>query len=295
MENDGLTWQHRRGSFNLLQHGLIMGVLNVTPDSFSDGGCYTNAEQAVARVMEMVSEGAAVIDVGGESTRPGAEPVEEAEELRRVIPVIRGIRAASDVVISIDTSKAVVADEALQAGADIINDVTAFRKDPSMAAVAHAHKAGVVLMHMRGVPSTMQTDPVYEDVVAEVANFLRQRMEALLETGMDRQAIVLDPGIGFGKTPQHNSRLLGATGTLVAIGRPLLIGVSRKSYLGWLTASGTDIAARHWPGVALTSYCRELGARIFRVHDPAPHVQAMRMTEAILAAGAAPRDIVSYD
>jgi len=285
MRDDGFTWTHRRGSFDLRASGLIMGVLNVTPDSFSDGGRYADAGRAVDRALEMVREGAAVIDVGGESTRPGAVPVAEAEELRRVVPVIRGIRARSHVVISIDTSKAAVADEALRAGADIINDVTAFRGDAGMSGVALAHGAGAVLMHMRGVPATMQEQPVYDDVVVDVVNFLRHRMEALLEKGMDHRAIVLDPGVGFGKTPEHNSLLLAATGALVQTGRPVLIGVSKKSFLGWLTGSGADLDARHWPGVGITSYCRELGARIFRVHDPLPHLQALRMTEAILSAG----------
>ncbi len=258
-----------------------MGVLNVTPDSFSDGGNYLQADDGVSRARELEAGGAAVIDIGGESTRPGAEPVGAEEELRRVIPVIRGIRAASDVVISIDTCKAGVASEALRAGADIVNDITALRGDPDMGEVVVRAGAGVVLMHMLGTPATMQNNPTYEHAGEEVREFLRQRMEFSITFGMPPQAIVLDPGIGFGKTPDHNVKILRSTPRLATLGRPVLLGVSRKSFLGWL-ADAPAISDRHWPGVALTSLGREWGARIFRVHDPAPHSQALRMTEAIL-------------
>lgn len=259
-----------------------MGVLNVTPDSFSDGGEYLDEEAAVARALELESEGAQIIDVGGESTRPGAATVDAGEELRRVLPVILGIRARSEVVISVDTWKAGVAREAVRAGADIINDITALRGDADMAGVARDSGVGVVLMHMQGTPATMQKSPSYENVAEEVQEFLRQRLAFSINSGMHPEALVIDPGIGFGKTPDHNRELFMATPEMTSLGHPVLMGVSRKSFLGWL-ADAPTVAERHWPGVTLTSLARELGARIFRVHEPAPHLQALRMTEAILA------------
>ncbi|GAB4183179.1 MAG: dihydropteroate synthase [Terrimicrobiaceae bacterium] len=258
-----------------------MGVLNVTPDSFSDGGKLPAVEDAVGHAMRMEAEGASIIDVGGESTRPGSKPVGLDEELHRVIPVIRGIRSRSEVVISIDTMKAGVAEAAIEAGADIVNDVSAFRADEVMVSVAARWKAGVVLMHMQGNPATMQQAPAYGDVVVEVEGFLRERLAAVECAGVDPEAVALDPGIGFGKLPAHNLALLRATPVLCRIGRPILLGVSRKSFLGWI-ASAPEIEDRFWPGVALTSLGREMGARIFRIHDPGAHHQALRMTEAIL-------------
>jgi dihydropteroate synthase len=258
-----------------------MGVLNVTPDSFSDGGNYLEAANGVLRAKQLEADGATVIDVGGESTRPGADPVDAEEEMRRVIPVIRAIRAESEVVISVDTCKAVVAREALRAGADIVNDVTALRGDEAMAGVTLQAGAGVVLMHMLGTPATMQKNPFYQHAGQEVREFLRQRMEFSINFGMQPQSIVLDPGIGFGKTPDHNLQIFRSIPGLVSLGRPVLLGASRKSFVGWL-AEAPAIEDRHWPGVALTSLGREWGARIFRVHDPAPHLQALRMTESIL-------------
>ena len=257
-----------------------MGVLNVTPDSFSDGGTFLETETAVVHALRMEAEGAEIIDVGGESTRPGALKVDLEEELRRVVPVVRGLRARSDVLISIDTSKAAVAKEALRCGADIINDVTALLGDPGMAEVAAQSGVGIILMHMRGEPRTMQRDPRYEDVVAEVAEFLRQRVSAAIGYGMAVESIAIDPGIGFGKRPEHNLALIRSLETLTGLGRPILVGVSRKSFLHWL-ADAPAIEDRFWPGVALTSFCREKGARIFRVHEPKPHHDALRMTEAI--------------
>ena len=260
-----------------------MGVLNVTPDSFSDGRDFLDPEAAVAHALRMEGKGAEIIDIGGESTRPGAEAVEPEEELRRVVPVIRALRARSQVVISIDTSKAVVAHDALREGADIINDVTALLGDSLMPDVAARSEAGVVLMHMQGKPRTMQQNPHYDDVVAEVAEFLRQRVSAAIGYGMAEERIAVDPGIGFGKKPEHNLALLGAIDRLAELGRPVLVGVSRKSFLGWL-ADASSTTERFWPGVALTSFCREKGARIFRVHEPKPHCGALRMTEAICQA-----------
>lgn len=257
-----------------------MGVLNVTPDSFSDAGSFFDPEVAVTHALRMESEGAQIIDVGGESTRPGAQAVEAEEELRRVVPVIRGLRARSQVVISIDTSKAVVAEAAIESGAEIINDVTALLGDPGMPEVATKSEAGVVLMHMQGEPRTMQENPTYDDVAREVAEFLRQRVLGAIGYGMAAERIVIDPGIGFGKKPEHNLALLRTLDSLVQLGRPVLVGVSRKSFLRWL-ADAPATADRFWPGVALTSFCREKGALIFRVHEPKPHSDALRMTEAI--------------
>jgi dihydropteroate synthase len=275
-----VIWNFKRRSLDLTRRGVIMGVLNVTPDSFSDAGSFLDAKAAVAHALRMESEGAEIIDIGGESTRPGAEAVEPEEELRRIVPVVEGLRARSQVIISIDTSKAIVAEAALGLGADIINDVTALLGDPRMPEVAAKSQAGVVLMHMQGTPRTMQQNPRYTDVVAEVAEFLRQRVSVAIGYGMAADRIVLDPGIGFGKKPDHNLALLRSLGTLVELGRPVLLGVSRKSFLGWL-ADAPATPDRFWPGVALTSFCREKGARIFRVHEPEPHRDALRMTEAI--------------
>lgn len=258
-----------------------MGILNVTPDSFSDGGNYLDPDRALAHAMQLRVDGAQIIDIGGESTRPGSQPVENAEEMRRVIPVIEKLRANSEVTISIDTSKAAVARAAMAAGADIINDVTAFTGDPDMLSVARETGAGVILMHMQGNPRTMQTAPRYADVVGEVREFLRQQFEASVASGVDPMRIALDPGIGFGKSQEHNLTLLRNCGALQVGGRPVVIGSSRKSLLAQIVDSpNTD--DRFWPGVALTSLCRQLGARIFRVHEPKPHIEAMRMTEAIL-------------
>lgn len=276
-----MIWQHRRGVADLSRHGLIMGVLNVTPDSFSDGGSYFDPAAALNHARELIADGSDIIDVGGESTRPGSESVSVEEELRRVCPVIRAIRAESDVLISIDTSKALVADEAVKAGADIINDVTGLTGDPAMAEVAARSGAGIVLMHMQGEPRTMQVAPHYEDVVTEVREFLRQRISLALSCGMAAERLAIDPGIGFGKTQEHNLALLRETSRLAELNRPVLIGVSRKSFLGRITGS-VAIEDRAWPAVAITSFCREAGAHIFRVHEPKPHREALRMTEAIL-------------
>ena len=277
-----MLWKLPRGPLELSRQGLIMGVLNVTPDSFSDGGSFLDREAAVEHALELASLGADIIDVGGESTRPGAESVGVEEELRRVVPVIRDLRARSGVLISIDTSKAAVAKAAVEAGADIVNDITALLGDPAMPEVAARSGAGVVLMHMQGEPRTMQKCPHYTDVVAEVAEFLRQRIFAAVGCGMAVESLAIDPGIGFGKKPEHNRALLQNLPAFTALGRPVLVGVSRKSFLSWL-ADAPAMDDRFWPGVALTSYARELGAHIFRVHDPKPHREALRMTEAIHA------------
>lgn len=274
-----MIWRIRGRDWDLARRGAIMGILNVTPDSFSDGGTFHSVESAVAHAMGMVGDGAEIIDVGGESTRPGAEPVAVDEELRRTVPVIRALRGRTDVRISIDTSKAAVAREALAAGADIVNDVTGLRGDPEMAGVCAAAGAGVVIMHMQGTPRTMQTAPVYGDVVGEVREFFRHALEQAVS--IDPMSIALDPGIGFGKTFEHNRALLRSLPEFGSLGRPILVGVSRKSFLGHVAGSN-DMAGRFWPGVALTSFCRERGARLLRVHDVKPHREALRMTEAIM-------------
>lgn len=279
-----LLWKHRRGVMDLAHHGRIMGVLNVTPDSFSDGGQFVNLEQAVGHGLAMVEAGAAIIDLGGESTRPGAGAVPADEQIRRTRPVIAALRERSDVLISIDTSMAAVAEAALAAGADIVNDVTGLRGDPEMAGLCARTGAGLVVMHMQGEPRTMQAAPQYEDVVREVGQFFAMQMEVALAAGVAAEAVVFDPGIGFGKSLEHNLTLIRELGRLLPprLLRPILLGVSRKSFLGRLLASD-DLADRAWPTVALTALGREKGVRLFRVHEVAPNVQALAMTEAVLA------------
>ncbi len=258
----------------------VMGVVNVTPDSFSDGGLYLDAGAAVAHGLEMEHEGASILDIGGESTRPGALPVSAEDELARVVPVIEGLRAGgSRAQISIDTSKAAVADVALAAGATLVNDVTALRGDRNMAELVARSGADCCLMHMLGEPRTMQQNPHYDDVVSEVKAFLEARLSLAVARGIDEHRILLDPGIGFGKTLEHNLELLRRLDELVALGRPLVIGTSRKSFLGKLT--GQDDARRRLPGTIATNVLAyERGARVFRVHDVAPVVDALTVTAA---------------
>lgn len=275
------TWRIREINHDLTQRGMIMGIVNVTPDSFSDGGRFLDTGRAVEHALNLIEEGADILDIGGESTRPGAEPVSEAEEIRRVIPVIRALRSASKTLISIDTMKAAVARAALEAGADIINDVTGLRGDPAMLRVAADSDAGLVVMHMIGTPQTMQKHPEYSHVVREVQDYFTSRLHCLVHEGIDLQRVVLDPGFGFGKTLEHNLELMRGLPDLMAAGRPLLVGVSRKSMIARLIECD-DIEDRDWPTVALTSHAREQGARIVRVHEVRPNLQALRMTEAIL-------------
>ena len=259
---------------------MVMGIVNVTPDSFSDGGKYLDTDLAVKLGLRHVAEGAEILDVGGESTRPGAVAVDAEEEMRRVLPVIRALRAQTSVLISIDTMKASVAAAALEAGAHIINDVTGLTGDPDMMGVARDSDAGLVVMHMQGTPRTMQQQPHYVDVVQEVRAFFEGRLCSLEEAGIDPMRVALDPGFGFGKTLEHNRALLRELPKLRVEDRPLLVGVSRKSMLGKWVGS-TDIEDRNWPTVALTAWMRERGAEIVRVHDVKPNVEAMRMAEAI--------------
>jgi dihydropteroate synthase len=265
----------------------IMGVVNVTPDSFSDGGRYLDPARAVEHGLELEREGADLLDVGGESTRPGADPVPADEERRRVVPVIEGLRAAGCALpISIDTAKAGVAAAALDAGASLVNDVTALRGDPEMAPLVAERRAEVCLMHMRGEPRTMQDDPAYDDVVAEVTAFLAARIEAARAAGVEPGRITIDPGIGFGKTAAHNLQILAGLQTLVALGPPVLVGTSRKSFLGRLTGRGVD---ERLPGTIATNVLAfERGARIFRVHDVAPIRDALTVAAATVAAWPSP-------
>jgi dihydropteroate synthase len=259
----------------------IMGVVNVTPDSFSDGGAFEDSVAAVAHSRRLAGEGAAIIDVGGESTRPGADPVPTAEELRRVLPVVDGIAGLGlPVQISIDTMKATVAAAALDAGAAYVNDVTAFRHDPELAGLVADRGVDCCLMHMLGEPRTMQRNPRYEDVVSEVKAFLEERMAAAVAAGVREERIQLDPGIGFGKTVAHNLELLRRLDELAALGRPLVIGTSRKTFLGRIT--GRDVTERVHGTTATCVLALERGARVFRVHDVAAVADALAVAAATL-------------
>jgi len=251
-----------------------MGVINVTPDSFSDGGVHFDADTAAAAARRMVEEGAAIVDVGGESTRPGSEGVGLDEELRRVVPVLERI---SGIPVSVDTAKAEVARRALELGAEMINDVTALRGDPDLAGVVADGGAFLCLMHMQGEPRTMQQDPRYDDVVAEVTSFLEERLRVAVDAGVPEHKICLDPGIGFGKTVEHNLELIRRLDAITSLGRPVLIGISRKSTLRKLTGSDDLVAA----SVAAAVAAFERGATILRVHDVKPHVDALAVAGAI--------------
>jgi dihydropteroate synthase len=256
-----------------------MGVVNVTPDSFSDGGLYLDPAAAISHGRELVRDGAAVLDVGGESTRPGAEEVSVEEELGRVRPVIEGL-AGGGAVVSVDTSKLAVAEAALEAGAEIVNDVTALRHDPEIAGLCAERGAGLVLMHMQGTPRTMQENPVYDDVVDEVKAFLAERMELAASAGVDEERIWLDPGIGFGKALEHNLELLRRLGELRELGRPLVVGASRKSFIGMI--DGSTPGERLGGTIASSVLAVAEGADVLRVHDVSEAGQAMRVAAAIL-------------
>lgn len=257
-----------------------MGILNVTPDSFSDGGLHPNQSAALNHAREMIAQGGEIIDIGGESTRPGALPVSADEEIKRTVPVVAALRADWDGLISIDTMKAEVAAAALAAGADIVNDVSGLRADPEMPGVCAASGCGVVVMHMQGEPRTMQQAPYYQNVVAEVRDFFSERMESLVTDGIHPDALCFDPGIGFGKTLEHNLALLRALENLSPSGRPLLLGVSRKSFIGRLLEDD-DLSPRDWPTVAITAMARDKGVMLHRVHEVRTNLEALRMVEAI--------------
>jgi len=269
---------------SMLDSFQVMGVLNMTPDSFSDGGRYLENDAAVRHGLELIEEGAAILDVGGESTRPGAEPVGADEERRRVVGVIEGLAGrGGSVQISIDTSKASVAAAALDAGATLVNDVTALRGDPAMAELVAERGVECCLMHMLGEPRTMQVDPHYDDVVSDVKAFLEERMAAAIRAGVAEDRILLDPGIGFGKTLEHNLELLARLSEIVALGRPVVIGTSRKSFLGRLTGR-EDPGERVAGTIATNVLAYERGARVFRVHDVTPVLDALRVTAATVSA-----------
>jgi len=260
----------------------IMGVVNVTPDSFSDGGAFDDELSAIAHARRLVSEGASIVDVGGESTRPGADPVPTEEELARVIPVVEGVAGLNlPAQVSIDTMKVAVAEAALDAGASYVNDVTAFRQEPELAALVADRGADCCLMHMLGEPRTMQDDPRYDDVVDDVKAFLEDRMHAATAAGIREERIQLDPGIGFGKTLEHNLELLRRLDELTALGRPIVIGTSRKSFLGRLT--GRDVTERVHATAATSVIAFERGARVFRVHDVAATADALAVAAATFA------------
>src|SRR5437667_1065734 len=274
-------WKIAGHVVDLSHHGMIMGVLNVTPDSFSEGGKFFAAEKAIEHGLKMAADGADIVDVGGESTRPGAEPIAADEELRRVIPVVEKLRTKIDVPISIDTSKTEVALAAIQAGASIVNDVTGGRGGEGMLPLIAKTKSALIIMHMQGTPRTMQKQPRYSDVVSEIADFFRQQYALAIGLNIDPMAIAFDPGIGFGKTLDHNLELLAQLERLRAYDRPLVVGVSRKSFLGKLIGS-PKISDRLVPGLALSALLRARGADVFRVHDVRENVYALRVTETIL-------------
>ncbi|SHE31082.1 Dihydropteroate synthase [Desulfacinum infernum DSM 9756] len=258
---------------------LIMGIVNVTPDSFSDGGRFASTRTAVQHALELVEAGADILDIGGESTRPFSDPVPLQEELERVLPVIEELRAHTDVPISIDTTKAEVARRALEAGADIINDVSALRFDPEMASVAAETGAPVILMHMLGTPKTMQEAPVYQALLAEVSAFLEERIQWAVSRGVDRSQIIVDPGIGFGKTVTHNLRLIRDLDILSSLERPLLLGVSRKRFIGSIL--DRPVQDREIGTAVANAFGVAAGAHILRVHDVGVHKQVALMADAL--------------
>ncbi len=270
----------RQFEFRFPRSTLVVGIVNVTPDSFSDGGEFHAEDEAVSHALDLIQQGAELLDIGGESTRPGALAVSEAEELRRVIPVIERLAAQVKVPLSIDTMKPSVARAALAAGASIVNDVAANRNDDEMWRVVAETGAGYVAMHMQGLPQTMQAQPTYYDVARDMEEFFKDRMRRLNEVGVSADQVVFDVGIGFGKTLEHNLQLLAALRGFTKLGRPLLLGVSRKSFIGALSGAGVD---ERLPGsLAATCLAVESGVQIIRTHDVAETVQAVRMTEAIL-------------
>lgn len=263
-----LIWQSARRRFKLNERALILGVLNVTPDSFSDGGRYQDLESALSQAEAMIRDGADILDIGGESSRPGAQPVPVAEELRRVLPLVGVLTKHFDIPLSIDTTKAEVAEACLAAGASIINDISGLRADPKMLAVVGQSQAGVIVMHMRGTPATMQQQTDYDDVVGELHAFFVERLSTLTQAGIDERAIALDPGIGFGKTASQNLQLIGELGSLEDLGRPVCLGVSRKSFLG--TILDRPIEDRlHGSLAAMSHALAKRTAQLVRVHDVA--------------------------
>ena len=275
-----MIWQCRNHRFAFPRLPLVMGIVNVTPDSFSDGGLFQQTEAAVAHGLCLADAGADILDVGGESSRPGARPVPAEEELARVLPVVEALAARGTVAVSVDTTKADVARRCLAAGASIVNDITALTGDPEMGRVVASFGAGVVLMHMQGTPENMQDDPLYDDVVTEVADYLEVRLEQVAEQGISAECIAIDPGIGFGKTVAHNLELLRNLERFGGLGRPLCLGVSRKGFVGRVL--GRPLNERLPGSLACAAYALGRGAaQILRVHDVAATRDLVRMFEAI--------------
>ena len=277
-----MLFRARQFRFEFPRPALVMGIVNVTPDSFADGGQFFDAGKAVAHALELVEQGADILDVGGESTRPGAEPVSEAEELRRVIPVIEQLTQRVKVPVSIDTVKPAVAKAALAAGASLVNDVAANREEDEMWRIVAEAGAGYISMHMQGTPQTMQLEPHYDDVVREVGEFFSERLLRLAACGVAAEQVALDPGIGFGKSVAHNLQLLGALRGFTRFARPLVLGVSRKSFIGKVAPS--EVSQRLPGSLACATLAVEAGVQIIRAHDVAETVQAVRVTEAIMKA-----------
>ena len=263
---------------------LVMGILNVTPDSFADGGKYNDSQAAIDAALAMVAEGASIIDIGGESTRPGSNPVTAVQQIKRVLPVIEGIASQSDIPMSIDTTSAEVAEEAIDAGAVIVNDISAFQDDEAMASVCADKKVGVILMHMLGTPKNMQKQPEYTDVIKNVQAFLLQRISIAVQMGISRDSIVLDPGIGFGKTPDHNLKLIQEISSFHQLGFPLMVGLSRKSFIGKVL-NEEDPSNRLVGTIAAHTWCVAGNVQILRVHDVKETIQTAKMIQAI---GSAP-------
>lgn len=276
---DRNTLPTRHGTLDFARRTLIMGIINVTPDSFFDGGRRFDPATAIADGVAMIASGADILDIGGESTRPGAQPVSQDEEIARVLPVVRGLRAQVGAPISIDSYKANVARAALDAGADIVNDISALRFDPEMASMVAAEKVPLILMHMQGTPRTMQKEPQYSDVVREVRDFLAAQLYQAMDAGVAQDAVVIDPGIGFGKTIEHNLQLLRGLPMLAALGQPLLVGVSRKTFIGKIL--GAEPAERLEGSLAAAVVAVLAGANILRVHDVPESYKATRIADAI--------------
>jgi dihydropteroate synthase len=276
-----MIWKVNGKVVDLSRCAQVMGILNVTPDSFSDGGCFDNVEKALNHAREMITQGAMMIDIGGESTRPDSTEVSEAEELVRTIPVIEKLRQEWNGLISIDTKKAAVAAEAIRAGADIVNDVSGLTADPEMISVCANSDCGLVVMHMQGTPETMQNHPTYHEVVSDIGTFFEERLATLTAAGIERGRICLDPGIGFGKTLEHNLTLLKYLDQLALDGQPLLLGVSRKSFFSKLLDSGQP-ADRDAATAAVTALARQQGVMLHRVHDVKGNLDALRVTEALM-------------
>ena len=279
MKQVGFTLSTRHGALNMRGRTAVMGILNVTPDSFSDGGQYMDSEVAIARGIELAAQGADIIDIGGESTRPGALDVTAEEEMERVLPIVRGLRHAVSLPLSIDTTKADVARRALDEGADVINDVSALRFDPEMVSLAAREKVPVVLMHMQGHPRTMQVQPQYQDLLKEVCDFLRERVTAVVAAGVAPDAIMIDPGIGFGKNLDHNLTLMRCLAEFKALGRPILVGASRKTFIGMvLQLSAQDRLEGSLAAAVAAAFG---GAHMVRVHDVKETVRALRVVDGI--------------